>query len=332
MMTAAIRNDRLVYYRLITLWVICETLLGGIIHSFHIPFSSIVLSGSAVICICLMAKVTDKAGIIRATVIVVIFKFLLSPQSPPAAYLAVFVQGISGAFIFTYINNYKGGCILLGLFALAESAFQRIIILLVLFGNDFPKAINKFVQAAFGKNVNVNYSLYLAVIYILIHIVLGALVGYFAFSLTRKKITKDESIYLQLTQEETQLQPYKKKRKFKIWLLLTWIILIVLLIHSWIYPQYTFLSARSVLVMLVRSVIILLTWYLFLSPILIYYFKRWVGNKKQLMNSDIQEVILLLPSTKYLIKQSWVLSSRQKGLYRILLCCRIIAYNILLPN
>jgi len=205
----AIQNTNLVYYRLIALWVVCETLLGGIIHSFNIPFSSIVLSGFSVICISLISKISHQKGsILKATVIVIIFKFLLSPQSPPAAYLAVFMQGIFGEFMFSNFRSFKLNCILLGVFALAESALQRIIILLFLFGNNFPKAINKFVQTAFSKNVNTNYSLYLAGIYILIHIIFGALVGYFAISISKQSL-KDRSFFIQLSGAESELKFFR---------------------------------------------------------------------------------------------------------------------------
>lgn len=329
--TVTVQNERLIYYRLIALWVVSETLLGGIIHSFNFPFSSIVLSGGAVICISLMAKVANKGAILKATVIVVTFKFLLSPQTPPAAYLAVFIQGALGELFFSMIRNYKVSCILLGAISLAESALQRIIVLLILFGNDFPKAINKFVQLAFSKNVNIDYSFYIAAAYIFIHLLLGSVIGWFAFSLTGKKSQKINDITVEPVKDFEIQSSYKKKKK-KGLLFILWMLLIALLIYSWVYPANKILSAKSVMLMLVRSVIILLTWYLFLSPVVLFYFQKWVKKKQQKMNSDIHEVILLLPSTKYLIQQSWKLSSAAKGVKRILLCCRIIAYNTLLPK
>ena len=333
MNTDTVSNERLIGYRLIALWVVCETLLGGIIHSFNLPFSSILLSGSSVICICLLAKVTGKGGILKATVIVVLFKFLLSPQTPPAAYLAVFMQGIFGEVFFSSVRNYKISCVLVGIFSLAESAIQRIIILLILFGNDFPKAINKFVQSAFSKNVNTNYSMYLASLYVLIHIIMGGLIGYFAFSIWQKNTSSGHAFRLDMYIPETDQEKVKKKnKKTKWWLLVIWIILVALLIYSWIFPANRIFSPRSILLMLIRSVIILLTWYLFLSPVLLFYFKKWVEKKKQKLHGEIQEIILLLPATKYVIKQSWVNSSGKKGIKRILLCCRIIAYNTLLPG
>ena len=55
----ALIPDRL-YYRLIALWVICEVVAGGIVHGLHIPFSGMIVSGFAVICICLIGYYGSK--------------------------------------------------------------------------------------------------------------------------------------------------------------------------------------------------------------------------------------------------------------------------------
>jgi len=209
---------------------------------------------------------------------------------------------------------------------LAESALQRIIVLLILFGNNFPVAINKFVQHAFSKNVNTNYSLYLALGYILIHFILGGLTGYFASTLN-KKTAKQQLLEIPGSPSIEIGMPRKKKKRIKGWLIACWLILVGALVYSWLQPSK--LSIGSILLMFIRSFVILLTWYLFLSPVLLFYFKKWVEKKKQKLVGDISEVILLLPSTKYLVQQSWKLSSGHRGLKRILFCCRLIAYNTL---
>lgn len=70
----AIPLNKEVYYRLIALWVLCESILGGIIHGFKIPVSGLLVGSSAVICICLIAYyVPVKGAIIKATILVAIF-------------------------------------------------------------------------------------------------------------------------------------------------------------------------------------------------------------------------------------------------------------------
>src|SRR5687768_15660381 len=104
-------SQSLVYYRLIALWVLCEALLGGIIHGLRLPVSGIIVGSAAVICITLIAwKVPHKGAILKATVIVAIFKMMLSPQAPPPAYIAVFFQGMTGELFFWNRKNFKAAC------------------------------------------------------------------------------------------------------------------------------------------------------------------------------------------------------------------------------
>src|SRR4030095_12568096 len=111
----------------IALWVLCEAMLGGIIHGFKIPISGLVVGSCAVICICLIAYyVPVKGSIIKATIIVAIFKMMLSPQAPLPAYIAVFFQGLMGELLFWKKRYYRLCCLLLGVIALLESGLQRI--------------------------------------------------------------------------------------------------------------------------------------------------------------------------------------------------------------
>ena len=120
-----------IYYRLIALWVLCEAMLGGIIHGLKIPVSGLIIGSCAVLCISLIAwYVPNKGAIIKATLVVAIFKMMLSPQAPPPAYIAVFFQGTLGELLFFRNRKfYSLSCIILALLALLESGLQRILVL-----------------------------------------------------------------------------------------------------------------------------------------------------------------------------------------------------------
>ena len=138
-------SNSLVYYRLIALWVLCEAMLGGIIHGFRIPVSGLVVGSCAIICICLIAwYAPQKGSIIKATLIVAIFKMMLSPQAPAFAYIAVFFQGLLGELLFWNRRFYAISCILLAVLSLLESGLQRILVLTIIYGNDIWKVINNF--------------------------------------------------------------------------------------------------------------------------------------------------------------------------------------------
>ena len=137
MKTGATAFDKQIYYRLIALWVLCEAVLGGMMHAVKIPFAGIVVSSAAVICISLIAYyVPVKGAILKATIIVAIFKLMLSPHTPPTAYVAVFFQGLMGQILFFNLRFFRLSCILLAVLALVESPIQRIIVVTVLYGDN----------------------------------------------------------------------------------------------------------------------------------------------------------------------------------------------------
>ena len=57
--------------------------------------------------------------------------------------------------------------------------------------------------------------------------------------------------------------------------------------------------------------------------------KKWLNKQQRKSQADIREVLLLLPSTQYIIRQSWQLSSGYKGFSRVAQCCKIVLMNTL---
>ena len=324
--------DGPVYYRLIALWVICEAVLGGMIHGLKLPISGLIVGSCAVICISLIAYyVPIRGAILKATIIVAIFKMLLSPHTPPAAYIAVFFQGAVGQLLFSNRKFFKASCILLGLLALVESALQRIIVLVVLYGNNFWNAVNQFISKISGDASVTNYSLAFAVGYVILHAVVGIGVGLLSIFIV-KKTQHFSSIHTEyLIKDETDilLQPNRKRKNIKIIFIVCWIILLLLFLQSFLQIGDPILPAVDALHIFIRSLFILLSWYLLVNPLISYYFKKWLKGQQSKSEKHIAQVALLLPSTQYIFKKSWKLSASKKGLKRIAECCKIILINTL---
>ena len=207
--------DKQLYYRLVALWIFCEAVLGGIIHGLKLPVSGLIVGSCSVICICLIAcYVPLRNAILKATIIVAIFKLMLSPHSPPTAYIAVFFQGLIGQLLFSTNGFYKTSCILLGVIALAESALQRILVMTIVFGNDLWKAINDTINRLTGQPGATNYSLLFGVGYLLLHIIAGFVVGLIAYKLATQE-KQPGAIYLipDETNETVNIKPKKKETK-----------------------------------------------------------------------------------------------------------------------
>jgi hypothetical protein len=320
-----------IYYRLIALWVLCEALLGSIIFTFKIPVSGLVIGSCAVVCISLLAwYVPAKGAIIKATLIVAIFKMMLSPQAPPPAYIAVFFQGLMGELLFWNRKYYRLFCLVLAMLAMIESAFQRIVSITIIYGNDFWTAVNSFLKKLTGSEQLTDYSFFIILWYVLIHIVAGILVGIWAGFLPQR-IQLMGAFQKQYPVETAgtaiHIPERKRKKMIRGLLFITWLLLLAIYIQSFFKIGTALLPSSMILRILIRSVIIILTWYFLLSPVLKQLLHKWLQRKKQQSAEQVQQVLNLLPSTQGLIIRSWQLAADRKGWRRIFLCCKIILAN-----
>ena len=131
--------------RVTALWALSEAALGGALHAFKIPFTGLFIGGSAVLFITLIFFLSEKRGaIIKATILVMIVKALVSPHSPINAYIAVAFQGICGEVLFSLIKRREMAALLLGILSLLQSAFQKIFVVTLVFGRSIWEAIDLF--------------------------------------------------------------------------------------------------------------------------------------------------------------------------------------------
>jgi hypothetical protein len=340
-------NQKQIYYRLIALWAVCEGVLGGIIHGFNLPISGLIIGGSAVILISLIAYyVPSKGSIIKATILVAIFKMMLSPHSPLPAYFAVFFQGIAGELIFFLLNAtspsrnkyFKVLCIVFAAIALVESGVQRIITMTIIYGIDFWKAVNDFISNLAGQQSVTNYSLYITAGYVALHLVAGIFIGWLSGNIPiniKQWRTDDQFKFLLQHETLTSVNHIRnarsgKKSRWKTGLRIVWIILLILFIQSEFKIGAPLLSSDEVLHILIRSFIILLTWYFLVSPLMLLLMKKWLAKQQSKSQSTINEILLLIPSTKLLLEKSWEYSSDKKGFRRLNKFLKIVLTNSLI--
>ena len=330
--------NKQIYYRLIALWVLCEAMLGGIIHGLKIPVSGLFVGSSAVICICLIAwYVPQKGAIIKATIIVAIFKMMLSPQAPPPAYIAVFFQGLLGELLFFRNKKfYQLSCILLAVLSLLESGIQRILVLTIVYGNDLWKVINDFINGLTKQKVSTNYSLFIGSAYVLLHLLTGILVGLLASVLPKriKKWSKQKELLIELKEGELPILPatVKKRKRLKTGLFIVWIILIGLYAQSYFNIGKPLLPSHIALKIVVRSFIIVLGWIFLIGPLLKQLLHHWLQKKKSGLQQEIKEVLQLIPVTQQLITQSWKRAAGYKTLKRIKTTTKMIIVNTFNPE
>ncbi len=325
-------TEKQLYYRLIALWAVCEGVLGGIIHGFQIPVSGLFVGGAAVVIICMMGfYVPQKGAILQATLLVEIFKMMLSPQSPLPAYLAVAFQGVMGELFFFNKKFYKISCVLFAAIALFESAIQRIITMTLIYSNAFWKAMDAFINGITGETEITRYSYYIAGGYVVLHIAAGIAIGVFAAGIpSRLNKWKQGKQFLIPAGVKNSTEIQLKRNRKKIWknsLLVIWVVLLFFFLQSTFHIGKPLLAADAVLQILVRSFLILLTWYFLVSPVLLYFLKKYLSRQKEKSQGTINEIVLLIPSTRLLIENSWKLSAQKKGLRRFNFFIQIILVN-----
>lgn len=323
-----------VYYRLIALWVLCEAMLGGIIHGFRIPVSGLMVGSCAVICICLIAWYTPKKGcIIKATIIVAIFKMMLSPQAPLPAYIAVFFQGLLGELLFHKRRWYALSCVLLAVLSLLESGLQRILVLTIVYGNDLWKVINDFINGLVKQKETTNYSLWIGAVYTGLHVITGLFVGWWVSQLPAKaeRWSADKSNIVQVNEHTSILQPgqKRKRRRLKKGLFVIWILLIAMYLQSCLKIGEPLLPSHISLKILLRSFIIVLGWVFLVGPLLTQLLHTWLKKKQTRSQQEVQEVLQMLPLTQSLIAECWKRSGVHKGIKRLNVFSKMVLTNCL---
>ncbi len=298
-----------IYYRLVGLWVLNEAMLGGIIHGFKLPVSGLVVGSGAVICICLIGwYVPDKKAIIKATIIVAVFKMILSPQAPLPAYFAVFFQGIMGQLLFFNRKYFKISCIVFSILALLESGLQRILVLTIIYGNDLWTVFNEFISRLMKSKSHTNFSLIAGIAYIIIHFVTGLIVGMWSSKLPGRirKWSSDSSYILKHSDVPAiEVTHLRKGRRAKLLLFVIWLILIGLYVQSYFKLGEPILPSHISMKILLRSAIIVIGWMILVAPLLKNLLHKWLSKRQTASATEVTAILQLLPTIQQVAIESW---------------------------
>jgi len=102
-----------------------------------------------------------------------------------------------------------------------------------------------------------------------------------------------------------------------------------LYIQSYLYPAHAIIPSNIIVNILLRSILLLLAWYLVAGPLIMLLIKRSLKQQQQKYRPEINEVMLLLPQIRYIFKRSFKLSESRKGFARIRLFLQILLINVL---
>lgn len=307
--------------RITALWAFSEAFMGGILHGLKIPFAGLVLAFVASVCITLIALGNNKKGeILKATLLVIAVKFILSPHTPPMAYVAVLIQGAAGELLFVNKRALKPAAFILTLFSLLYSAFQHLLILTIIFGKGFWQAIDIFlnkISQSFIKDA-VQYSMYIVLAYLGCYLIAGVAGGMLNIKIinsvqsgnqTNTLLQQLNSLPPQRDNTFTNTKSSKRKKNFT---LIFGSLMLLLLIFSYIPFFSSGFSKSKIAELVIRAIIIVLVWTYFITPLLRLQMQKWVAKYKQKNSNALQQVIALLPGIKIVVQQSWQLSQQPK--------------------
>jgi len=322
------------YIRLVALWILIESFLGGIIHGLKIPVSGLLVGGSAMICIILIAHYfPSKGSVMKAMLLVAIFKMMLSPHSPAPAYLAVFFQGILGEFLLKRKSIFAIACILFGIITMLESALQRILVLIFLYGSEFWKAVDIWLAKTTGFEEFNQFSILLAMAYLITHFLVGGFLGWFGWRLTRMNFAT-ESHNLRITIPELQLLQKevliknKSHRRNRFLLFIFWFFAIFLFVQAWFQPDSAILPPNKIFELLLRFFVIVSSYILIIQPLVHRILRKWLKSKKSELANQINEIQQVMPEVKFLVKESWKKSGAKISNFRSFLS--ILFFNLFL--
>lgn len=336
-------DERLSLLRITSLWAFSESAFGGILHALTIPLRGLFISSAAVLFISLIALFSKSSKeILKATLIVILIKAVVSPHSPLTAYFAVSLQGILGFLLFSTKIFYRLSALLLGLLVLFFSGIQKIVVLTILFGNTLWESLDIFIKQVSSEifNVNhpeINYGYVLIAAYVLLHVSAGFFMGLYAGRLPQKIKYYEGIIPSSLENKIGDEIPQKKKRKKKSWFfrptgIFVIVISIGVIILSYVSPELEENVAMSVVIMLVRSIVITFIWYTLLAPIAKKLFQKFVAKSKSEYSTDLEEIISMFPQFREIVNYCWKLSEDKKGFKRIRYFLSTSFYYLLLSK
>ena len=324
-------NDFLRIDRLTALWALSEAALGGVLHALRFPMTGLLINSSAVVFISLIAYyATHKGAILRATLIVLIIKGMVSPHTPVNAFIAVTFQGVLGEILFRTKKYFTLSAILLAIVTLLQSGTQKIVVLTIVFGNNLWESINIFTNFVLQKfhisdagSGIYDISFWIICGYLVLHGLVGVLVGILASRIPgwidKELVRYHQSIPVDEFSTPSQIKVFKKKKS---WLrrpsgIAIFILAAIIVLLSYIYPEISAKQSTKAVIMILRSITIMAIWYIWIGPKLLTLLNRMLKKKQNQYYIQVHNTLQILPPLRAIIYQTWNSAKKYSTLKRI---------------
>jgi len=309
--------------RLTALWAFTESGLGGIMHALQIPFTGLAVGGMAVIIISLIAEISnhDLKQVVKAAVIVLIVKAMISPYTPFPAYIAVSFQAFLGYALFSILPIRFFSILLLSTMAMLESAIQKLLILTLFFGSSFWKAMDEmmaFIAKQFGFSSS-NGSQWIVAAYLLIYLIGGMIIAWIAYKtikgfFTEKGILTPEHA-ITINTEIYKGEPVIRKSLYrKLWVMI--LVLVVLSVLLFVFAQDTKQGWLAVAKTISWTLSAIFIWFMLLGPLFTRLMQKLLQKKESRYSDEVLKTLSFLPVLRQLTGLAWKKSRAYSGLAR----------------
>ena len=310
-------DSKIAIYRLTALWAFVECGLGGILHAFKLPITGLVVGGIAITIISVIRSLSGpdfRGNILKALSVVIVIKATITPHAGITAYMAVAFQGLCAVIIYSIIPSFKVSTILHSMISMVESAIQKVLVLLILYGETLLRAIDqlgRWVGNILDVPVNqISYSIIGA--YAVGFAIWGLMVGWIAIRLT-------SSIHSQLhnaryavkigrsTSTIMGASPRKKAGYFLIFTLMA-----ALFIFSFFIEK-----SNEGWMLILRVIVILILFYKIIGPLLANLLSRFIKKYRSGNSGYINYVLDALPYSGSIARKAWAENKNWPFLKRI---------------
>lgn len=309
--------------RLTALWAFTESGLGGIMHALKIPFTGLLVGGMAVIMISLIAEFSEHSykQILKCAIVVLIVKAMAAPFTPVTAYVAVSFQALLGFTLFSLLRVNYISIALLGIFAMVESAIQKLLVLTLFFGQSLWKAMDDMVAYA-GKQLGYiisNGSFWIMAVYLFIYIAGGFFIAWLAWRTIRNFDTTNPYFVLKESSavdiDLTRPSGTFKRRSYKrIWLLL--LVMVLLSALLFLFAKDVKQGWVEVIKTITWTLSAMLIWFMVIGPLFTKGIQKLLKQKESRYSDEVAKVLSFLPVLRKLTNAAWQQSKLHSGFKR----------------
>lgn len=293
-----------------------ESGLGGFFHSVKLPFTGLILGSFAVMIVTFIALNSQRKfrTIINATLLVILIKAIASPHSPVTAYIAVAFQGLAGAVIYAFAKPNYFSAVLFGIIALLESAFQKLLMLTIIFGENIWTAFNQFFEnlaRQFSFQALENFPLAVVGIYAGAYFIAGIIAGFYGMILPEKISSAAEKIQPD-DFNAVHVSPTQKKKNKKLTRFIFTAAILLFIVTVFAFSG----SVPKALEAVLRTGAAILIIFAVVNPLFNYLLTRWKASAQSKKQNELNAVLHFVPAFRKNVNIAWNSAALEKGWLR----------------